>query len=86
MLLDTVEDESPKIKWRVRKLTEKECWRLMGCTDQDHDRAAKYTSASARYKQAGNSIVISCLVAIFYSLFFNDNSDNYAQYLIHFDA
>ena len=84
--LYTVEDESPKIKWRVRKLTEKECWRLMGFTDQDHDRAAKYTSASARYKQAGNSIVTSCLVAIFYSLFFNDNSDNYAQYLIHFDA
>ena len=84
--LYTVEDESPKIKWRVRKLTEKECWRLMGFTDQDHDRAAKYTSASARYKQAGNSIVTSCLVAIFYSLFFNDSSDNYTQYLIHFDA
>lgn len=74
-----------KIKWRIRKLTPKECWRLMGFADSDHDRAAKYVSASALYKQAGNSICTSCLIAIFYSLFFNDNSSNYAQYLIDFN-
>ena len=74
-----------KIKWRIRKLTSKECWRLMGFTDEDHDRAAKYVSASALYKQAGNSIVTSCLVSIFYSLFFKDNSTNYTQYLINFN-
>lgn len=74
-----------KIKWRIRKLTSKECWRLMGFTDEDHDRAAKYVSASALYKQAGNSIVTSCLVSIFYSLFFKDSSTNYTQYLINFN-
>lgn len=74
------------IKWRIRKLTPKECWRLMGFTDSDHDRAARYVSASALYKQAGNSICTSCLISIFYSLFFNDSSSNYAQFLIDFKA
>lgn len=67
--LYAVED---KIKWRIRKLTPKCCWRLMGFTDEDHDRAAKYTSASARYKMAGNSIIVSCLIAIFSSIFIED--------------
>ena len=73
------------IRWRIRKLTTKECWRLMGFTDTDHDRAAKYVSASALYKQAGNSICTCCLVGIFYSLFFKDSSSNYAQYLVDFN-
>lgn len=77
--------ELPKIRWRIRKLTTKECWRLMGFTDEDHDRAVKYVSASALYKQAGNSICTSCLISIFYSLFFKDNSNKYAQYLVNFD-
>lgn len=57
----------------------------MGFTDEDHDRAVKYVSASALYKQAGNSICTSCLISIFYSLFFKDNSNKYAQYLVNFD-
>lgn len=73
------------IKWRIRKLTAKECWRLMGFTDKDHDKAMRYVSDSALYKQAGNSIVTNCLTAIFYSLFFKDNSDKYKQYLINFN-
>ena len=44
----------------------------MGFTDEDHNRAAKYTSTSARYKMAGNSIVVECLIAIFSSLFLED--------------
>lgn len=73
------------IRWRIRKLTTKECWRLMGFTDEDHDRAAKYVSASALYKQAGNSICTCCLVSIFNALFNKDSSSNYAQYLINFN-
>lgn len=73
------------IKWRIRKLTTKECWRLMGFTDKDHDKAMRHTSDSALYKQAGNSIVTNCLTAIFYSLFFKDNSDKYKQHLINFN-
>lgn len=37
-------------------------------------------------KQAGNSIVTNCLVAIFYSLFYKDSSDAYSKYLIDFHS
>lgn len=54
---------------RIRKLTPKECWRLMGFTDEEHDAAAQAgVSASQRYKQAGNSIVVDCLCFIFWKL------------------
>lgn len=84
--LYAVEDVQSVIKWRIRKLTAKECWRLMGFSDLDHDRAAQYVSNSSLYKQAGNSICTCCLVAIFYSLFFKDSSDKYAQYLVNFNS
>lgn len=48
-------------KLRIRKLTPKECWRLMGFDDEDHDKAAKETSNAQLYKQAGNSIVVNVL-------------------------
>lgn len=85
--LYAVDEEQPKMRWRIRKLSEKECWRLMGFTDRDHDRAAKYTSASARYKMAGNSIVTSVLIALFSSLFVKDGykSEIWSKYLLHFD-
>lgn len=73
------------IRWRIRKLTPKDCWRLMGFTDNDHDRAAHYVSASALYKQAGNSICTCCLIGIFNSLFNKDNSSNYTQYLVNYN-
>lgn len=72
------------VKWRIRKLTPKECWRLMSFSDEDCNRASKYVSDSALYKQAGNSIVTSCLVAIFYSLLFNDNSTNWSDYIVQY--
>ena len=54
---------------RIRKLTPKECWRLMGFADEDVDNAAKVCSNSQLYKQAGNSIVVNVLMAIFKELF-----------------
>ena len=54
---------------RIRKLTPKECWRLMGFTDEDVERAGKICSNSKLYKQAGNSIVVDVLMAIFKELF-----------------
>lgn len=72
------------VKWRIRKLTPKECWRLMNFSDEDCNRASKYVSDSALYKQAGNSIVTSCLVAIFYSLLFNDNGTNWSDYIVQY--
>lgn len=50
---------------RIRKLTPKECWRLMGFTDTDFDKASKVNSNAQLYKQAGNSIVVQVLEAIF---------------------
>lgn len=54
--------------FRVRKLTPKECWRLMGFTDEDFEKAEKVNSNSQLYKQAGNSIVVQVLEAIFKQL------------------
>jgi len=51
--------------YRVRKLTPKECWRLMGFDDDDFDKAEKINSNTQLYKQAGNSIVVDVLMAIF---------------------
>ena len=55
-----------KIKYRIRKLTPKECWRLMGYTDDDFNKAHNAgVSNSQLYKQAGNAIVKQVLMAIF---------------------
>lgn len=51
--------------YRIRKLTELECWRLMGFSDDDFDKAANVNSRSQLYKQAGNSIVVNVLMEIF---------------------
>lgn len=50
---------------RIRKLTAKECFRLMDFDDADYDASATVNSESQLYKQAGNSIVVNVLVAIF---------------------
>jgi len=54
---------------RIRKLTPKECWRLMGFDDIDFEKAAQVNSNAQLYKQAGNSIVVNVLEAIFKELF-----------------
>lgn len=58
---------------RIRKLTPKECWRLMGFSDEDFEKAANIpTSNTQLYKQAGNSICIPVLEKIFKNLFLED--------------
>lgn len=56
-------------QYRIRKLTPKECWRLMGFTDEDFSKAEKVNSNTQLYKQAGNSIVVNVLEALFRQLF-----------------
>lgn len=57
-------------KYRIRKLTARECWRLMAFTDIEFDCAKlSGVSNSQLYRQAGNSIVVDVLVAIFRELF-----------------
>ena len=49
---------------RIRKLTPRECWRLMTFSDEDFDKAASVNSNSQLYKQAGNAIVKDVLADI----------------------
>ena len=55
--------------FRIRKLTPKECWRLMGINDECFDKAQQVNSNSQLYKQAGNGIVVDVLYYIFKELF-----------------
>ena len=56
--------------YRIRKLTPRECFRLMGVSDADIDKIqVAGISKSQQYKMAGNSIVVNCLAAIFRQLF-----------------
>jgi len=50
--------------YRIRKLTPLECWRLMGFSNEDFQKAVGINSNSQLYKQAGNSIVKNVLIAI----------------------
>ena len=50
---------------KIRKLTPKECFRLMGVKDEDYERCAKNQSDSSLYHLAGDSIVVNVLMAIF---------------------
>lgn len=55
---------------RIRKLTPRECFRLMDVSEEDIDKIqASGVSNSQQYKMAGNSIVVSCLFHIFRTLF-----------------
>ena len=65
-------NERPSVKYdlRIRKLTSRECLRLMGWGDDAIDRIqASGVSQSQQYKQAGNGIVVQVLEAIFKELF-----------------
>ena len=52
-------------EYRIRKLTPLETWRLMGFTDEDFYKAKKVNPDGKLYKQAGNSIVVNVLEAVF---------------------
>jgi DNA (cytosine-5)-methyltransferase 1 len=66
-------NRQPKIlqeNYRIRKLTPLECWRLMGFKDEQFYKAKSAgLSDNQLYKQAGNSIVVNVLEAIFKNLF-----------------
>lgn len=63
----------PKIteNLRIRKLTPRECWRLMGVKDEQYDKLHDISNTQL-YKMAGNSIVVDVLMAIFRNLFISD--------------
>lgn len=63
------------MQYRIRKLTERECFKLMGVKNDDYKNVAKNQSMSSLYHLAGDSIVTSCLMAIFGELFGVDYKD-----------
>lgn len=67
-------------EYRIRKLTPRECFRLMDVKDEDIDKIqAAGISKSQQYKMAGNSIVVSCMFYIFENLFINTESTSPVQ-------
>lgn len=57
-------------RYRIRKLTARECFRLQGVSDSDIDKIkAAGISESQQYKMAGNSIVVDVLMGIFQQMF-----------------
>lgn len=57
-----------KPQYRIRKLTPRECGRLMGVSDEDIDKMAAVNSNTQLYKQFGNSIVVDVMCAMFQCL------------------
>ena len=49
---------------KIRKLTPKECFRLMGVKDEDFDRVAKNQSDSSLYHLAGDSLITTIMMAL----------------------
>lgn len=69
ILVDGVE-----VYFRIRKLTPKECFRLMGFDDSDVDLLSENGISNTQlYKMAGNSIVVNMLEFLFCQLFDSDN-------------
>lgn len=69
-----IEEKNGKI--RIRKLTPRECWRLMGFSDYDIEKAKRARISDTQlYKQAGNSIVVNVLEEIFKVLFKEEMKD-----------
>ena len=64
-------------RFRIRKLTPRECYRLMDMPEENIDRLlSSGISKSQHYKLAGNSIVVACLYHIFKNLFTNEIPQN----------
>lgn len=83
-ILTTAHEPKVLVRYRIRKLTPRECFRLMDVDDADIDKIDAYRinttlkngtvkekpiPKSQKYKMAGNSIVVSCLYHIFYQMF-----------------
>ena len=83
--LDTQGGESKGVvssDLRIRKLTPKECFRLMGVKDEDYYKIAKNQSNSSLYHLAGDSLVTLVFCAIMSTMI--DNCKSFEQVLEEF--
>ena len=55
---------------RIRKLTSKEAWRLMGFNDDDYNKAKRVCAETYLYHQAGNSIVVDVIYNVLKSFLY----------------
>lgn len=63
--------------YRIRKLTPRECFRLMGVSEKDIDNIQKAgISKTQQYKMAGNSIVVDVLYYIFKKMFVDKSCED----------
>lgn len=65
-------------QYRIRKLTPRECGRLMGVSDEDIDKMSAVNSNTQLYKQFGNSIVVDVMCAMFKNLNIKQGDSNEA--------
>lgn len=63
-------------QYRIRKLTPRECGRLMGASDEDISKMAAVNSNTQLYKQFGNSIVVDVMCAMFKNLNIKQGDNN----------
>ena len=72
-----VEFEDGRRGWvRLRKLTPRECLRLMDVPEEKIDIISNAGISDSRlYQLAGNSIVVACMVGIFRNLFSNEEQE-----------
>ena len=64
-------------RYRIRKLTPTECFRLMDVNDEDIEKMKSAGIAKTNlYKLAGNSIVVSCMFHLFRKLFIEKGNEN----------
>lgn len=74
---DMENNNTKDVCYRIRKLTPRECFRLMGVDDADIDKIqASGISNSQQYKCAGNSIVVDTLYHLFRKMFCETENEN----------
>lgn len=75
-----MEKELQNKRYRIRKLTPRECFRLMDVCESDIDKIqASGVSESQQYKMAGNSIVVSVMALTFKNLFSKEQPEEVGQ-------
>lgn len=75
-----MEKELQNKRYRIRKLTPRECFRLMDVCESDIDKIqASGVSESQQYKMAGNSIVVSVMALCFKNLFSKEQPEEVGQ-------
>ena len=73
--------ENKEKRYRIRKLTPRECFKLMGLTFEDCDKAAGVgVSNSQLYRQAGNGIVTNCVQLLFEHLYKSQYDSSFITY------